>query len=123
MGDAPRQGHRFLGRLKENLVEHCGSRPMYRTSTVLLFVLLVAGCGRAPVPQAPIKGDPKEPLVELRIGDDQDEARNLSFKITAVHEKQTRSKIAPYYVNGGDWVFFDCQARSDPNVVFTVGIV
>jgi hypothetical protein len=96
---------------------------MHRHLTLLFAVLFFSGCGKQPTPQAPVNGQPKEPLVELKVGDDQDEARHLPFKIMAVHEKQKPSKITPYHVNGGDWTFFDCQARGDPKVVFTVGVV
>jgi hypothetical protein len=91
---------------------------------VLILAVLFAGCGRKPMPQAPTNdNNPKEPpRAELRIGDDQDEARHLSFTITAVHEKQKPSTEVPFHVKGGDWTFFDCQASNDPKVFFTVGI-
>jgi len=96
---------------------------MHRHLALLFFVFLFAGCGKTPIPQAPMNDNPKEPLVELRIGEDPDEVRHLSFKIVAIQENQKPSNTAPYHANGGDWTFFDCQARSDPTVVFTVGVV
>src|SRR6266852_3551323 len=90
----------------------------------LLIVLLITGCGRKPIPQVPTNYDPKQsPRAEIRIGDDPDETRYLSFNITAVHGNQKPSADAPYYVKGGDWTFFDCQASSDPSVAFTVGVL
>jgi len=75
------------------------------------------------MPQAPVNDEPKQPpRVEFTIGGDQDEPRHLPFKITAVHEKQNPSTDAPFHVKGGEWTFFDCQASSDPNVAFTVGV-
>jgi hypothetical protein len=68
------------------------------------------------------KNDP--PRAELRIGgDNQDEAPHLSFKITAVHQKRKPSMVAPFHVEGGDWTYFDCQAKSNPKVIFTVGVL
>src|SRR5262249_21873139 len=29
----------------------------------------------------------------------------------------------PFHAKGGDWTFFDCQAATDPKVVFTVGVM
>jgi len=73
--------------------------------------------------QSPTSGQTQQPpRAEVRIGDDQEEARHLSFKITAVHEKQKPSKDAPFYTKGGEWTFFDCQASSDLKVAFTVGV-
>ena len=95
---------------------------MQKQLVLILAVLLVTGCGTKPVPQAPMNDDSKDsPRAELRIGDDPDEAPHLSFRITTVHEHQKPSTDAPYHVEGGEWTFFDCQATSDPKVVFTVG--
>jgi hypothetical protein len=97
---------------------------MYKQLVPIFAVLVFIGCGRQPMPPAPTNGQPKQaPKAEVRIGDDQDEARHLSFKITAVHEKQTPLKDAPFYAEDGEWTFFDCQATNDPRVNFTVGVV
>ena len=95
---------------------------MHKQSFFLLAVLLLADCGTKPVPQAPMNDDSKDsPRAELRIGDGPDESPHLSFKITNVYEHQKPSADAPYHIEGGEWTFFDCQASSDPKVVFTVG--
>ena len=89
---------------------------------LIVAVLFLTGCGTKPVPQAPLNGESKNsPRAELKVGDDPDEAPHLSFRITAVHEHQKPSADAPYHIRGGEWTFFDCQASSDPKVVFTVG--
>ena len=95
---------------------------MHKHLVLILAVLLLTGCGTKPVPQAPMNDDSKEaPQAELRSGDDTDEAPHLSFRIRSVHEHQKLSADAPYHIEGGEWTFFDCQASSDPKVVFTVG--
>lgn len=97
---------------------------MRKQTLLLVFAVLVTGCGKKQMPQIAANADPKEPRAEIRIGgDDQDEARHLSFKITAVHQKRKPSEAAPFHVAGGDWTYFDCQAKSDPKVVFTVGVL
>src|SRR5262245_209608 len=92
---------------------------------VLVLAILFAGCETKPMPQAPPNpGQGQPPRAELRVGgDDQDEARHLSFRITAVHKKRKPSETAPFHVAGGDWTYFECQATSDPNAVFTVGVL
>ena len=57
----------------------------------------------------------------MRVGGDPDEAPHLSFTITSVHEHQKPSAEPPYHIKGGEWIFFDCLAISDPKVAFTVG--
>jgi len=90
----------------------------------LVVTFLYTGCGKTPMPQSPTNGEPNQlPKAQVKIGDDQDEARHLALKITAVHEKQKLSKEAPFYTKGGDWTFFDCLVSSDPSVVFTVGVL
>lgn len=90
---------------------------------LFLVVLLLTGCGRKPVPQAPNNGTPKgAPRAELRIGDNSDEPRHLPFTITAVYEQQKRSPEPPFHTPGGAWTFFDCQASGDGKVNFTVGV-
>ncbi len=61
-----------------------------RNQLVLVLVSLsLVGCGRQPVPQAPMSDKSKEsPQAEVRIGGGQDETRQLPFKITAVHENR-----------------------------------
>lgn len=89
----------------------------------LIVVLLLTSCAKKPMPQVQIKEEEKQlPRAELRIGGDQDEQRLLAFKITDVYEKQKTSTEAPFHVKGGDWTFIDCQANSDPKVVFSVGV-
>ena len=88
-----------------------------------LFILLFTGCGRQPVSEIPRNDESKQPpRAEFRIGDNSDEPHQLPFKIIAVHENQKPSTDAPFHVGGGEWTFFDCQARSDPNVAFMVGV-
>jgi hypothetical protein len=95
---------------------------MQKHLVLILAVLLLTGCRTKSEPQAPLNDDSKNsPRAELRIGDDPDEAPHLSFRITTVHEHQKPSADAPYHIKGGEWTFFDCQASSDPKVVFTVG--
>ena len=95
---------------------------MHKPFASLFAVLCLVGCGTKPVPQAGSNDDSKgAPRAELRIGDGSDEASHLSFAITSVSEHQKLSVEAPYQIDGGEWTFFDCQANSDPKVVFTVG--
>lgn len=97
---------------------------MHKQSVLILAVLVLSGCGKSPIPQAPVKDEPKDqPQAEVRIGGDQDEQRKLPFIITAVHEKQKPSTDAPFHVTGGEWTFFDCKAGSDLKVSFTVGVL
>ena len=73
--------------------------------------------------QTPAKGETNPPpQAEFRIGDRQGEQRQLAFKITSIHEKQKPTAEAPYHTKGGEWTFFDCQASSDPQVAFMVGV-
>lgn len=88
-----------------------------------LAFLPLSGCGGKPMPESATNDEPKQPpRAELRIGGDRDEPRHLPFKIMAVHEKQKPSADTPFHVKGGEWTFFDCQASSDSNVAFTVGV-
>lgn len=104
--------------------ENSAGIAMHKQSVLILAILVLTGCGRKPVPQVPLNDEPKQPpRAEFKVGDDQDEARHLSFKITAVHEKQKPSPHAPYHVEGGEWTFFDCQASSNSTVAFTVGVL
>jgi hypothetical protein len=97
---------------------------MQKRLVLILTILVLTGCGRKPVPQAPLGDEPKQPpRAEFRIGGDQDGPRRLAFKITAVHDKRKPSPDDPFHVEGGEWTFFDCQASSDPNVAFTVGVL
>jgi predicted small lipoprotein YifL len=97
---------------------------MHKLLVLMLTILALTGCGRKPVPQAPLNDEPKQtPRAEFKVGGEQHESRHLAFKITAVHEKQKLSPHAPFNVEGGEWTFFDCQASSDPNVAFTVGVL
>lgn len=90
---------------------------------VIIVAVVVTGCGRKPVPQAPDTRAPKEPLrAELRIGDNPHEPRHLPFKISSVYKKQKRSPEPPFHAPGGDWTFFDCRAGGDGQVVFSVGV-
>jgi hypothetical protein len=96
---------------------------MHKQMVLLCGVLLLTGCGTKSVPKGQSNGESKDPpRAELRIGDGADESRHLSFRITGVHEHQKPSPDAPYHIEGGEWTFLDCQASSDPNVVFTVGM-
>jgi hypothetical protein len=91
----------------------------------LLVILLIVGCGPKTSPQSSSgKEEPKiSSGVQVRVGGtDEDEAHHLSFKITAVHEKQTLSKENPFHVKGGEWTFFDCQAGNDLKATFSVGV-
>jgi hypothetical protein len=95
---------------------------MQKHLVLIIAALLLTGCGTKPVPQAPMNDDSTQsPRAELRSGDDADEAPHPSFRITKVHEHQKPSADAPYHIEGGEWTFFDCQASSDPKVVFTAG--
>jgi hypothetical protein len=97
---------------------------MQKRLVLILTTLVLTGFGRKPVPQAPLNDEPKQPpRAEFKVGGNQDEPRHLSFKITAIHEKHKPSPHAPFHVDGGEWTFFDCQASSDPNVAFTVGVL
>ena len=96
---------------------------MFKQLVLVLGVFLLAGCGRKPVPQAPMNDDPKQlPQAELRIGGDQDERHRLPFQITTVYEKHKPSVAPLFHDQGGEWTFMDCQAGNDPKVAFTVGI-
>jgi hypothetical protein len=95
---------------------------MYKQFAPVFAVLFLAGCGTKPAAQTLHNDDSKgAPRAELRIGDGLDEAPHLSFRITTVHEHQKPSAESPFHIEGGEWTFFDCQATSDPLVVFTVG--
>jgi hypothetical protein len=97
---------------------------MNKQLVLVLAILLLAGCAGNAVPQAPVDPEPKRPpQAEIRIGGDQDEERQLPFKITAVHERQNPSTDAPYHARGGEWTYFDCQADGFPDVAFTVGLM
>jgi hypothetical protein len=97
---------------------------MQKRLVLILTILVLTGCGRKPVPQTPLGDEPKQPpRAEFKIGGDLDGPRRLAFKITAVHEKQQPSPDAPFRTRGGEWTFFDCQASSDANVAFTVGVL
>jgi hypothetical protein len=96
---------------------------MNTQSLLIVPILLLTGCGTKAVPQAPISDETKQPSrAELRIGNDLDEPRHLPFKIVTAYGHQKRSADAPYHIEGGGWMFFDCQTRSDPGAVFTVGV-
>jgi hypothetical protein len=97
---------------------------MHKRRLLILTILVLTGCGRKPVPQAPLNDEPTQPpRAEFKVGGDQDEPRHLAFKITAVHEKHKPSPHAPFHIEGGEWIFFDCQASNDPAVAFTVGVL
>lgn len=96
---------------------------MHKPVVRILTFFVLTGCGGKPMPKSPTNGQSQQqPRAEVGIGEDQDEARHLSFKITAVHEGQKPSTDAPFHVKGGEWTFLDCQASSDPKVTFTVGV-
>jgi hypothetical protein len=77
------------------------------------------------MPQARnVEGPNEPPQVEVRVGGtDADEPGRLPFTITAVHEKQKLSTDAPLHVKGGEWTVFDCQARTNAKVDFTIGVI
>jgi hypothetical protein len=84
----------------------------------IIAVLLLAGCGTNSLPQSATQ----TPQVGLSFGDDADEQRQLPFKILRIYEHHQSIVNAPYHVDGGEWTFFECQASSDHNVSFTVGV-
>jgi hypothetical protein len=95
---------------------------MQKHLVLILAVLVLPGCGRTTGPKPPVNdvtNDP--PRAEMRTGDDTDLSPHLSFRIATVHEHQKPTTNAPFHIEGGEWTFFDCQATSDPKVVFTVG--
>jgi hypothetical protein len=59
----------------------------------------------------------------MRLGDASEEARHLPFTIVTTYERQKPSADSPYHADGGEWTYFDCQAKSAPGVVFTVGVM
>jgi hypothetical protein len=96
---------------------------MYKQSVLVLAILVLTGCARKPMPQAPTSGDTEQPSkAEYRIGGDPDQQPRLPFTISAVHVNRSPSKKAPFHAEGGDWTFFDCHAISDAKAVFTVGV-
>ena len=48
--------------------------------------------------------------------------RKAEFSVLRVLKSQRRTLIAPFHEPGGDWTFFDCLLRNEPQIEFTLGV-
>jgi hypothetical protein len=91
---------------------------------MLLGLVVVLGCGRSDKPQPQAAQPPDDaPRVEVTLGDADDEAPHLPFRIVKVFSQQKLIDAAPFHAEGGEWTFFECEASKAPAVVFTVGVM
>ena len=100
------------------------SRSMFNRLLFFTSIALVVGCGRSPNPQgANTQKLDQTPRAEVRFGGlDEAEDRHLPFKIIAVSKEQKLSMEFPFHVDGGEWLFFDCEAGMSSKAEFTVGV-
>ena len=47
--------------------------------------------------------------------------RYLGLRIVAVHEQQKALDVAPWFADGGNWNFLECEAEKDSNVRVLIG--
>lgn len=58
-----------------------------------------------------------------RLGETDDDAPHLPFRIIKVSQKQNLTEQAPFHADSGEWTFLECETLKVPAVVFTVGVM
>jgi hypothetical protein len=97
---------------------------VFRRHLLSLSIVLLIGCGQSDKPQAQVAQKPGDMArAEVRLGDADDEAPHLPFKIVKIIPNQKLIDESPFHSDGGEWTFFDCKPLKDASVVFTVGVM
>lgn len=79
--------------------------------------LLVTGCDRKDSAQ----GDKGNVIQPGGINAESEQWGYLALKIVKVNEKQKALDAAPWFTDGGDWTFLECEAEKDSTVRVLVG--
>jgi hypothetical protein len=92
--------------------------------SVLLAVILLAGCDRSPQRGWRTDAQGPEQLTRTEMGVAPGESEDwgyLGFRILKVHEQQKPLDKVPWHEPGGDWTFLECAAEKDPAIQIVVG--
>ena len=97
---------------------------MFRRHLLLPGIVLLIGCGQSDKSRPQVAQKPSDMArAEVRLGDADEEAPHLPFKIIKVIPNQKLIDESPFHADGGEWTFFDCQPLNDASVTFTVGMM
>jgi hypothetical protein len=89
----------------------------FLTTAISAIILCLTGCSR----QDSAKQEEGSRIQPGGISQESEQWGYLAMKITKVREKQKALDVAPWFADGGDWTFLECETEKDPAVRILVG--